>query len=215
MGYPENYVFLKKNERDRRLQLAEWAALPPTYLTQFQREQMGYDLPEGKQEEANQLTDFVTEGERIFDEWLVKEDTTAISTAAVAYRKDMEAAYTEKARELGLGNYWASTKDPIYRRVTQALGLEDDPVWKWATDYADVLWQYIAKEGNVPGGSSDIAEWAQAKMIQAIRVVRADDEESAFNKTLNELSVALSPDDNPLSDADLVRVLFFDKWFPG
>jgi len=48
-------VFLKLKPKDQQAEVAHWAALPPTFLTAFQREQVGFTIPDEKQDEASEL----------------------------------------------------------------------------------------------------------------------------------------------------------------
>ncbi len=216
---PEEYVFMKLDPEDQERQVADWATLPAYFLTEFQREQVGYDIPEGKQKAASKLADFVTENEIEFDKALIKYDISTASDAYEINRANYDAAYAQRAEKLGLADYWRQQNLPEYKRLGQALDLGSrSPTWAVASKAADQAIRQIETTEYATGefysrrGDSDLAVRLRRQFAGRIRAWRRDD--GVFDQIMTDLSIWLADEGQQLGDEDLVDILFFDVYRP-
>jgi hypothetical protein len=210
---PEAYAFAKLSAPEQRQQVASWAAMKPEWLTRFQREQVGFDVPEGKQDEASKLASIMARKEAAFDRWLIEKDTTSTSTMAVEERKEIDRLIAEKAKDLGLADYYAQMQEPAFMRVGRALGLDSEtPLWGNVAHWATSMRRQIEEMGYSPGGASYPAEWSHRWLIDKVEQFRRNND--LFRVITDELAMALGEDGKPLPVEDLTRALFFDKYIP-
>lgn len=211
---PEELLFTKMSNKDQETQLTQWADLPPEFLTEFQREQVGYTVPEGKQDDANELARLVTMGNYRLKKWAGRNDVSPSSNVYKDAKKRFDDFYAQTARERGLGAFWKEMNAPAYERVGNALNLgARTEVWAWAVDSVDELRRRVEAAGYSPSGTSDLALSYHKWTAEAFRVVRRENAE--FDRILNELSIALGEPGNSLTHDDLVSTLFWDDFDPG
>jgi hypothetical protein len=210
---PEEYVFLRLGPRDREQQVAEWANLPATFLTEFQREKVGYSIPEGKQDEANKLASLITKGNYRFNKAVVQNDLSYSSTAVKNSREQFDQFYAQQAKKMGLDDYWKELNQPEYQRIGHALNLgERTGAWAWAADAVDELRKRVEDAGYSADAPfpTDIVKAYQKWTVDAFALVRKQDRK--FDAILNELSVALGEDGQPLTHDDLILKLFWGSF---
>lgn len=211
---PEEYVFAKLSPKDQELQIGQWAALPAHFLTEFQREQVGYDIPEGRQKEASELANYITTERYDLKKWAAQNDIYPSSTAYADREAKMEKGFADRAEELGLDAYWKQMNRPTYERVGEALNLDArSPLWTWAAEQAANLRAQIEAEDYSPGGTSDIAKRAHTWLANNIEKVRGRHPE--FDALLTELQDLMGEEGQPLTSDDLVLKLFFDVYDTG
>jgi len=208
---PEAYVFAKLQAKDpvaARQQVTEWAARPATWLTEFQREQVGYDIPEGKQDEASRLADLVTRGEYKMKKALVQAGISEQSLTGQAIEAALDNLYAERAKEWGVEDFWKQANEPEYRRIDDALGLSNrNATWAGVARHADRLIEGIQEAGYSASGQAEAIRGLYVYLRDEVARKRVND--SAFDDIMYELSVVMG-DGTPMTNDDLVLKLFFD-----
>jgi len=211
---PEEYTFAGLNENEQEQEVTNWASLPATFLTQFQREQVGYAIED--QGAANTLANYVTRNEIKFDKQTDRYDINPGTEAYDINRQTFDKAYVKKAEELGLGQYWKQSNAPIYTRIGRALNLNDrTATWGLAVKAAERTMQEIENTKSPSTGQfysakgdSDVAKTQRAQFANLIR--RWKENDPAFREVMDNLSVSLADEGQVLGDEDLVDILFFD-----
>jgi hypothetical protein len=214
---PEEYAFLKLTSEDQQREVAGWADLPAYFLTEFQREQVGYSIPENKQGDASVLANYITRNEIKFDRSIDRYNISTASTTYEINRRVFDQAYADKAKELGLTDYWREANAPEYERLGNALNLtEQTQTWALAEKKARELTNRIETTEYATGqfysaaGSSETAERSRAAMSSAVRTWRKND--AAFDQIIGNLQIWMGEEGKPLTQDELVDILFFNVY---
>ena len=211
---PEMYVFSRLSPNLQERQITEWANLPATFLTEFQREQVGYDIPEGKQEDASRLVDLVTRGDAKLKKALVQAGISPADGRAVDVREALDTFYAQRAEKLGVSDFWQQANAPEYQRIDNALGLSaQSDTWASVAGLADRLITAIQRADYSPSGEAQAVIPLYVYMRDEVAAKRNND--PAFDQIMDRLAVALGGESDALSDDDLVMTLFFSDFDLG
>jgi len=205
---PEFYQFALWTPDEQVQHIADWAQLPAEWLTPFQRDKVGYSLVGKQNKAANLVSDYAFKADRALGKWLYDHGKSSDSDmSALVDRK-----VAEYAQQLGVGKYWAETKQPKYVRIGKALHLGDTiPSWNTVAGWATNLRAQITAAGYSPSSASGSGQrQAYAWFQQSVNNLHDD----ALNKILEQLQVALGKPGRPLAPDQLLQVLFFDVYVP-
>ncbi len=206
---PEAYYFAKLDEGAQRRQVTHWADLPAEFLTAFQREQVGYSIPKGKQDAADKLADLAAEKSLALNKYVEAHQTSYSSLAVIAMQKKDDQELANKAKELGLAKYWKQAQAPEYQRIDMAHGYsKDNPSFDYVAGWADRLITAWDRAGVNLGGTTAEAKSVHIWMADQVRELRRQDQN--FDSIMLDLSYALGDDGHPLGPDELVVKLFFD-----
>ena len=203
---PEEYAFNLRTPEEQDQKVASWATLPAVYLTQFQREQVGYSLKPKQQDKADKLATYAFKAKMAQQEWLARNNKTSDEDATKIY----ETAVASYASELGLSKYWAETQRPEYVKMGKALDLGSrtnswNIISKWATD----LNAQITAAGYSPSSTTGaMQQWAYAWFINNVSALH----DPELDDILASLGTALSGD-NALAPEQLLKKLFFGVYY--
>jgi hypothetical protein len=218
---PELYSWSQKTEKDQRRLQAEWAANPADWLTQFQREQAGYAIPEGQAKKVNKWADFIAETDHNITVYKHDHQIHDGTLEDIALHEAMDQAVAAKAVELGIEDAVKQFNAPTYKRVGDALDLANhtndiqfDPgggaegrgnSWRYVSQMAAVVNGYL--KGQEISTKGDTAQPARELLGKIIEDARKKDD--ALDRELTEIGVAV----DKLGHQDLYDYLFFDVIF--
>jgi hypothetical protein len=213
------YSWSQKSEKEQRRLIADWATKPADWLTEFQRGQAGYDIPQEEQSKINKWSDYQA---RLDHQMRVYEEAHGIlsssSSEHIANKKLMETLVARRAEKLGITDTIAQFDAPLYQRVGSALDLANhtndiqiDPSivpaghmnsWTYVEHLTKWANQYLKQSDIDPQG--DYAKPTQELFAKLVNEARKQDD--ALNQELNEIGTAVGQD----NVYHLYRYLFFD-----
>jgi hypothetical protein len=204
---PEEYQFSRWNPREQRSKVADWAALNPMYLTEFQREQVGYTIAPEDQEKANKLATFSS---KVYD----RIDNYADQYGREPTEDEMQKGanvINKFGSELGLDAYLDEVNRPAYKRVTDALNLnERSPAWKSLVTAADAINKYV--EDSDYGDKKWNREYYFDWFVKQVDHAASNDK--VLSEVLSEVQDGLEGAVGNQAGGDFLRYLFFG-WYPS
>jgi hypothetical protein len=205
---PEEYVFAKKTPEEQQQTVAKWASLPGTYLTAFQRRQVGY---EGDDKALTKYANYSAWLNTQMRDYATKAGITVNTTAwdDLTARRDQFLA--RKADVLKVTDTVKAYNAPTYVRVGKAMDLNGTPGWDKVTTLthqADVWLSSVrGGDGVSPAGSTVEAEQTRTQFGKLVEGYRQNDPQ--LDAALTQIGVAVGKTNH----YDLYDYLFFDKFF--
>lgn len=203
---PEEYSWSQKDPKDQARLSAKWATLKPQWLTEFQRNQAGYDIP---QDDQAAVTKWAAYANKQHNFRLVAEHDLHINdnTLAQIANEELEAQRIAKyAKKLGITDVIAQFDAPTYERVGEAMNLANTTE-NWDKVVREAKWARAwlsSQDIGFTGGDAMPTRERFAKQIQPF--IAAD---PALAAALTEIGAALEK----TNIYDLYNYLFFDKYF--
>jgi hypothetical protein len=202
---PEEYQWSRWNPKEQRSKVAHWAALNPMYLTEFQREQVGYSIPNDEQNKVDKLQDFASKVEAAYTRYGHENGFTAESRAIA------DRYIYDRAKELNLNPaYVQEIQQPKYRRIGDALNADErTATWESMVHFADITNRYI--EDSDYGDKTANRERVFDQFIDAVNKAAVND--PALNALLEEIIQGVGPSVESTDPSDVLLYVFFD-YFP-
>jgi hypothetical protein len=204
---PEEYVFAKKTPKEQTQAIAHWAYLPGDYLTEFQREQVGYDIPKDKQAEVTRWANLYARMNHSLD---VYEEQHGITSSMTAHDDNLalrDRFAAEKAAELGISDVVKQFNAPAYVRVGNALDL-GQRTERWGAIRDDVSFVESnlaqARSGDGVSAAGNTVEAVKMREVFAARVEWYRKKDPALDTALTEIAASIGETNHDK---------FYDKFF--
>jgi hypothetical protein len=205
---PESYVFAKKTPHEQQQTVAKWAALPGTWLTAFQRRQVGY---KGDDTAVTKYANYAAFTTRQMHIYMTEHDVGPGTTAEDDLKAQQDQFLADKAKELGVEDAVHEMNAPTYVRIGHALNVNDEPGWKKLVDWRNQAESYLAAARG-GDGLSLAGNTVEAIRVRKIFFEHAEElrqNDPALDSVLNQIAVGL---DEP-TNSGLYDNLFFDITF--
>lgn len=204
---PEEYQWAAWTPQEQEDHIAKWNSLPAEYLTEFQREQAGYNLSSKQQKQADGLANYAFRVDRAKDKYI---ENGGNSDSA---REISDKAVAQYAADHGLKKYWAQANQPDYIKIGNALHLDERTAdWTYLSNAATSYRAQIQAAGYEPSGNGLMAQQAYAYFLSAYHSMHSPE----LTKIIMNMSTALatSSDNSQLDEDATVLRLFFDVYNP-
>jgi hypothetical protein len=204
---PEEYTFAKKSPQEQRENVAHWAALPSEYLTEFQRQQVGYDISDDQQAAVTKYVNYYADKSSEMKQYEFEHNISTSSSAHDNLKAYLGQLAQDKAKELGVTDEVASMNAPIYQKVGDALDLHGTPGWNKALELRQTVIDNLHAQGYVPDSTTVQGVKAREHMTEQLDALRKKDP---------HLDAALTTIANGVGHTnhyELTNYLFFDMTF--
>ncbi len=206
---PEEYSFAKKTPAQQRQVVAKWAgALDGTWLTAFQRRQVGY---EGQDKAVTEYSNYSSNLNARMRQFANDHGIAVNTTAWDDLTKQRDQFLAHRAETLGVTDTVKEMNAPTYTRVGRALDLTGNNGWDRLVTDVHTINRIAAGlrggDGVSMAGSTVEAQSLRDQFFKYAEDARQTD--PALDKALNDIAVGLGK----TTDTDLYDLLFFDKTF--
>jgi hypothetical protein len=202
---PEMYSWALKSPKDQDRLRAKWAANPADWLTEFQRDQVNYDIPKELQGKVSKWADFVAKTDHDIRVYKDQNDIHDNTLEDIALKEARDKSIVAQAEKLGVSKEVAKFYAPSYERVGNALGLSKKaPSWDLLTQATGIITSYLNAQEISPKG--DTAKPSRELLVQVIEALPKDD---PVHDALHEIGLAVEK----TNIYDLVDYLFFDMTY--
>ena len=201
----EEFFFGNKTSVEQEAAIYTWTSRPPTWLSDFQLEQVGFEITPQDREFLNQASEF--------DEWFYNEiEERDISPSSDQYDQWLawrEQQFRKVAAEYGseeLAELQFST--PAVRLDTQGFGAQV-PEWEYSLSAANSVVESLEQSGLSPAGFSEQALAQKAWFYDGLE--RARQQNPELDQLFNDLSYSFKLDGGGFA----AGVLLYERLFFG